>query len=144
MGGRSFAAGNKLGRGRPPGSRNKRTLFLEAMEKNGVSLIQQCQAQAFKGDATALRLCIERLLPVCKVPSSRFRLPPVRTADDLAKALPAVLHPVARGQLNAQEGEAVASMLDSHRRAIEAAEFEVRLRALEKTTADRSSRVSDS
>jgi len=131
MRGRPFEPGNQLGRGRPKGSRNKRTLFAEAMEKNGVSLINQCQVQAFKGDSTALRLCIERLLPVCKAPSSRFRLPPVRTTQDLVKALPAVLQAVARGQLSAQEGEAIASMLDSQRRAIEAVEFEARLRALE-------------
>jgi hypothetical protein len=140
MRGRPFEPGNKMGRGRPPGSRNKRTFFIEAMEKHGLTLIQQCQAQAFKGDSTALRLCIERLLPPCKPPSSRFRLPPVGTAEDLVRALPAVMQAVARGRLSAQEGAALASMLDSQRRAIETQDFEARVRALEQATADNPSR----
>lgn len=131
MRGQPFQMGNKLGPGRPRGSRNKTTVFLEALEKNGVALIQQCQALAFKGDVTALRLCIERLVPVAKAANSRFRLPPVGTTEELAKALPALVKAVARGQLSAQEGEAIASMLDSQRKAIEAQEFAARLQALE-------------
>lgn len=133
MRGRPFQPGNNMGRGRPPGSRNKRTVFAEAMEKNGLALIQQCQLQALKGDAAAMRLCIERLLPPCKTPGGRFALPPVRNAADMVQALPAILKAVARGQLSAQEGEAIASMLEFQRRALDTDEFEKRLQALEES-----------
>jgi hypothetical protein len=131
MRGRPFERGNTMGRGRPRGSRNKKTLFREAMEVHGEALIKKCQVAALNGDTTALRLCLERLLPPSKAPSNRFRLPAVQTVSDLATALPAVMRAVARGQLSAQEGEAVAKMMDSQRRSIEAENFEMRLRALE-------------
>ena len=101
------------------------------METHGEAMIKKCQVEALNGDPTALRLCLERLLPPCKAPSNRFRLPAVQTVSDLATALPAVMRAVARGQLSAQEGEALARMMDSQRRSIEAENFEMRLRALE-------------
>jgi hypothetical protein len=139
MRGRPFEVGNKSGQGRRRGSRNKRTVFLEAIESNGAALIKQCQLMALKGDPTALRLCIERLLPPCKPPSGRFRLPAVRTAADLVNAFPVVMQAVARGQVSAHEGEAIANMLEIHRRAIETGELDARLRALEQSRDDSSS-----
>jgi hypothetical protein len=62
--GRPFEKGNQMGRGRPRGSRNKRTMFAEAMEGHGETIIKQCQVLALKADPTALRLCMDRLLPV--------------------------------------------------------------------------------
>jgi hypothetical protein len=133
MRGRPFEAGNKMGKGRRPGSRNKRTLFAEMMEGHGEALIKQCQVLAMQGDSTALKLCIDRLVAPCKSSSSRFRLPPLRTVSDLVKALPRIIQEVARGRLSAQEGEAIASMLDSQRRALETEEFDARLKAIEQS-----------
>jgi hypothetical protein len=136
MRGRPFEVGNQMGRGRPRGSRNKRAAFLELLEIYGPELIKQCQILALKGDPTALRLCIERLLPPCKAPNSRFRLPPVRTAEDLVKALPQLMQAVAGGRLSAQEGEAIARMIDGQWRAIEAEQFDARLRKLEEKSGE--------
>jgi hypothetical protein len=140
MRGRPFEAGNKVGQGRRPGSRNKRTRFAEMMEGHGEPIIKQCQIMAMKGDPTALKLCVERLVPLCKSSNSRFRLPPLLTVGDLVKALPSILQQVARGRLSAQEGEAIASMLDSQRRAIETEEFDARLRAIEQDSAEAKSK----
>ena len=134
MQGRPFERGNKMGKGRPPGSRNQRTVFAEMMDSHGEALIKQCQVMALKGDATALRLCIERLLPPCKPSNNRFLLPAVKTASDVGLALQSVLKEVARGRLSGQEGEAISAILENHRRAIESEEFEKRLRALEQDT----------
>jgi hypothetical protein len=136
MRGRPFEAGNKMGRGRRPGSRNKRSVFAEMMEGHGEALIKQCQVLAMQGDPTALKLCIDRLVAPCKSSSSRFRLPPLRTVNDLVQALPRIMQEVARGRLSAQEGEAIASMLDSQRRALETEEFEARLKAMEQKMGD--------
>ncbi len=140
MRGRPFEAGNKMGRGRRPGSRNKRTLFAGMMEGHGEAIIKQCQILAMKGDPMALKLCIERLVPPCKSSSNRFRLPPLLTVSDLVKALPRILQEVARGRLSAQEGEAIASMLDSQRHAIETEEFDARLKAVEQDKAEANSK----
>jgi hypothetical protein len=74
---------------------------------------------------------MERLVAPCKAPNNRFRLPGATNATDLVKALGAVMQQVARGHLSAQEGEAMAGMIESLRRTIETEEFEQRLRAVE-------------
>ena len=135
MRGRPFAPGNKMGKGRPPGSRNQRTVFSVMMDSHGEALIKQCQVLALKGDPTALRLCMERLLPPCKPSNNRFLLPTVKTASDVGLALQSVLQEVARGHLSAQEGEAIAAILENHRRAIDSEEFGKRLQALEQQVA---------
>jgi|HubBroStandDraft_4_1064222.scaffolds.fasta_scaffold531199_2 hypothetical protein len=131
MRGKPFEPGNTLGKGRRRGSRNKRTKLVELMEDNGESMIKQCKVLAYKGDPTALRLCMERLLPPCRTPHNRFHLPPVKTVRDLQKALSAVLKQVAAGRMSAQEGESISRTLESQRRTIESVDFEKRLRALE-------------
>ncbi len=136
MRGRPFERGNKMGKGRPPGSRNQRTVFSRMMDSYGEALIKQCQVLALKGDPTALRLCLERLLPPCKPSNNRFRLPAVKTASDVGLALQSVLQEVARGGLSAQEGEAIAAILENHRRAIETEEFGKRLQALEQQASE--------
>lgn len=132
MRGKPFEAGNKFGKGRKPGSRNKRTVLVELMEDQGESMIKQCKVLAYNGDRTALRLCVERLISPCKAPNSRFRLPPMKTVADLVGALPAMAKEVARGRLSVPEGEAMSRMIESQRRTIETVEFDKRLRALEK------------
>jgi len=102
------------------------------MEDRGEAMIKQCQLLALKGDPTALRLCMERLMPPCRASLNKFRLPPMKTMADLGKALPAVAREVARGRLSAQDGEAFSRMIEAQRRTIESEEFEKRLRALEK------------
>src|SRR5579863_5319378 len=68
---------------RPPGSRNEKTKLLESLETHGEAIIQQCKLLAMKGDRTALRLCVERLIPIAKPPGTHFRLPAMETAADL-------------------------------------------------------------
>src|ERR1700684_2923256 len=75
-----FEVGNRMGKGRPAGSRNKVTTLREALEDGGVEIILKIKSQALKGDPTAMRLCMERLLPVAKRPNSCFRLPPIERA----------------------------------------------------------------
>jgi hypothetical protein len=135
MRGRPFEAGNRIGRGRPPGSRNKKTALSEAMEIHGESIVKQCQLEAMKGKPTALRLCMERLLPPCKPSNHRFRLPVVKTAADLGPAWQSILRQVSRGKLSAQEGEAMASILEIRRRAIDS-ELRDSLPVIDETAVD--------
>ena len=125
--------GNTIGKGRPRGSRNKRTVFQEALESHGLQAISQLKLLAFRPnpDMTALRLYVERLVAIPKPANSQFRLPRVRTAADLPEALSALTQAVSRGRLSAQEGEAVARIIEGQRHTFEAGEFDKRLRALE-------------
>jgi hypothetical protein len=128
--GQPFELGNKLGKGRPPGSRNKRSIYLEALETHGVEIIDTVKLQALKKDPSALRLCVERLIPICKPPNSRFKLPRLRTLADSSKALSALAREVAKGHVSAQEGESVARMIESYAR-LETEALDQRVGALE-------------
>ena len=113
MKGRPFEPGNKFGKGRPPGSKNKRTIFQEILESHGVEIINKVKLEALKTppDPSILRACLERLVPVARAPRNRFRLPPIKTAEDLAPANAAVAQAVANGKISAMEGDAVSRIL---------------------------------
>ena len=130
--GRPFQAGNKFGRGRPRGSRNKASLAAQALlDGHSEALIKKCMHMAFSGDTTALRLCIERVLPTCKeLPVSVAPLRG-RTAGELAQTFEGLLKQVSSGQLTLAAAQTIANMLEMRRRTLETESHEARLEALE-------------
>jgi len=64
--------------------------FREALESGGEAIIRAIKREALKSDPTAMRLCMERLLPLAKAQNSHFRLPSVETAANLMEAISAV------------------------------------------------------
>ena len=132
MRGRPFQPGNKYGRGRPLGRRNKTARVLQdKLDSHGENLINRCVYMAHRGDPTALRLCMERLMPVRRQRTVQFKVPPVKTLADVDAASESVVSDVARGQLTPAEGQAISELLEDRRRVIETQEIEERIRALE-------------
>lgn len=132
MRGRPFQPGNKYGRGRPPGSRNKVAhACQDTLDSYGEGLTKKCLYLALQGNPTAMKLCMERLMPARRHRTLYFKLPPVKTLADVAAASESVLNGVARGQLTPAEGETFTEMLDGRCRVIETEELEQRIRALE-------------
>jgi len=86
---------------------------------------------ALGGDATALRLCLERIAPPRKDVAVTFDLPRMETARDAAKAAGAVLGAVADGELTPGEGAALMALVEGFRRTLETSELEARVAALE-------------
>ena len=139
MRGRPFQPGNKYGRGRPPGSRNKTARVWQAkLDSHGENLINRCMYMAHQGNPTALRLCMERLMPARRHRTVQFKVPPVKTLADVDAASQSVLSDVARGQLTPAEGQAVSGLLEGRRRVIETQEMEQRIRALEQAQSSNS------
>ena len=130
--GRPFAPGNKFGRGRPRGSRNRVTLALQEMlGQHAEALVKKCVVMALQGDTTALRLCMERLLPPAKHSPVQFKLPAIATVPELAHAQATMLDGLSRGQVTPAEAETINNLLESRRRVLETKELEARLDALE-------------
>jgi hypothetical protein len=129
--GRPFETGNKLGRGRPAGSRNRASQWQDTLEEDGDAIIKTCLRLAKAGDPPAMKLAIERLIPVRRDRRVEFNLPQIATTSDLSDALDAVLTAVAAGTLTPSEGETIARILEIRRETMETEELEKRLSALE-------------
>jgi hypothetical protein len=136
--GKPFTPGNHFGRGRPAGSRNKSTLgWLALLEDEGGSIVRTVIDRAKEGDPTALRLCMERLVPPCKERCISLELPgDVMTAEGTLGALAAVVAALARGEITPGETEATARVLETCRKAVETQELDRRLTELEKRSTD--------
>jgi len=118
--------------GRPPGSRNRATIAAEALlEGEAQALTRKAIELALEGDTTALRLCLERIVPQRKSRTVAFDTPRIDRVEDLAGAIGSIFQAVACGKLRLDEGAALVGMLESKRRAMETIDLEKRLRALE-------------
>ncbi len=118
--------------GRPQGSRNKATLAVEAlMDGQAETITQKAVDLALEGDTTALRLCLERILPPRKSRPINIALPEVKTAESVAEAQAAVVQAVADGELTPEEGSTITGILEARRKAIETQDHENRIAALE-------------
>ena len=125
----TFGPGNP---GKPRGTRHKATrAALALLDGEAEALTRQAVTMALDGDATALRLCLERIAPPRRDAPVTFDLPPMRTARDAAQAAGAVLGAVAEGELTPTEGAHVMALVETYRRTLEATELEARVVALE-------------
>lgn len=118
--------------GRPRGTRNRSTVLAERLfDGDAEAIIKKAIEQAKAGESTALRLCLERIVPPRKDRPVAFELPEIESAADAAKAARAVARAVAEGDLTPEEGNGIAKMLESVSKTIETSELEARIAALE-------------
>jgi len=121
-------SGNPGGRRR--GSRNKATLAAAALlAGESEALTRKAVEMALAGDPTAMRLCMERVLPPCRERTVKFRLPPIEgtltgetcrlSSRDVSLAMNAVTSALAHGEITPGEAERIAGVVDTFVRAIE-------------------------
>jgi hypothetical protein len=120
--------------GRKPGSRNRVTeLCADLLGDDADEIMRECIKRAKKGDAVALRLCVERILPIraARDRSVCVELPDVRTATDLVAAAATVIERAAAGDMSLSEAREFMGLLEVERRVIETSELAVRIEVLE-------------
>jgi hypothetical protein len=126
--GRPFAngeSGNPLGR--PQGARNQTTLALEALlDGEAEKITRKVIELALEGDLSALRLCLERVLPARRERHVSFDLPPLKTAADAAAAIAAITAAAAAGEITPGEAAELAKLVETFVRAIEMHEIHQR------------------
>lgn len=126
-------------KGRPKGARNKATLAAEALlDGEAQAITRKAVALAKSGDTTALRLCMERIVPVRRDRPVAFPIPHLKDANDAAALSRAIVAGVAAGDITPLEAGELAKLVDTYTRAVTAVEHEQRLRALEGTKDERS------
>ncbi len=132
--GRPFEKGQSGNpKGKPKGARNKATLAAEVLLDGEAEAITRKAIELAKGgDITAIRLCLERIIPPRKERPVAASLPCIDTVEDLPAAQLAIIKAVATGDLVPSEASAMAGLFEGYRRTIETIEFEKRLMALER------------
>ena len=130
--GRPFEPGNKFGRGRPRGSRNKTTMLAQELLSNHAEpIVRKLLLMALQGDMKALQLCIDRIVPVLRELPIKLGALPMRTLADLDKTSEQLWNKIAAGQLTAAQGHALVELIDYRRRVIETVELEKGMSLLE-------------
>nr|WP_170606200.1 DUF5681 domain-containing protein [Ruegeria arenilitoris] len=119
-------------KGRPKGARNKATLAAEAMMDGDAKAITQKAIDLAKaGDMTAIRLCLERILPPRKCRPLKVVLPKINGPEDILKAVNSVLGAVASGQITTDEADALLRSIEAARKAIETEQLHLELDELQ-------------
>ena len=114
--------------GRPPGSKNRATLFAGALLPGEADMILRTAIeQAINRDAAALRLCVDRLAPrlAPRANPVAIELPPLKTAADAVAAHAEIARALADGEITAGEADAMSRAVS---RWFEAQQIEARLK----------------
>jgi len=135
--GRPFAKGQSGNPGgRPHGSTNRATRAAELLlDGEATALTRKAVELALAGDAAALRLCLDRTVAPRRERSVELALPPIHSAADILGAIKVVGGAVGRGTITPGEAVALCQMIETFLRAIDASDFENRLRRLEERQA---------
>ena len=118
--------------GRPKGARNRATIAAETLlDGEAAALTRKAIDLAKQGDTTALRLCIERILPARKDRPISFPIPRIETVADSVKAAATIVSAVADGELTPMEAAELSKVVDGFTRAVETVDLAARLTQLE-------------
>jgi hypothetical protein len=118
--------------GRPLGARNKATETAELLlDGEAAALTRKAVELALGGDAMALRLCLDRIIPPRRGRPVRLGLPPMRSAADLGDAMAAIATAAVDGAITPGEAAELARVVEIFVRAVETSDFERRLQQLE-------------
>jgi hypothetical protein len=123
-------------RGKPRGARNKTTRLAESLlDGEADGLVRKCIEMALDGDIAAMRLCVERLIPVRRERSLQLKLPPLRHSADAVAAIASITADVAAGSITMGEGAELSRLIGNFTAALETHDLAQRLEALEKESA---------
>ena len=105
MRGRPFGPGNQFGRGRPKGSRNKKSLILqELIDEHRPALARKAMVLALQGDRVLLRMLLAADLPQTRGEPVNIGRFPVNTAEDLMNSHAKVINKVTAGEITPAQG----------------------------------------
>jgi len=100
--------------GRPRGSFGLASLLAaESLQAEAESIIRSTIQAAKEGNVGAQRICWQRLDPVGKHRTAVCDLPPLQSVEDSGRVVAAILAPVARREISAEQGTELAKLVES-------------------------------
>ena len=121
--------------GRPAGSRNLATIACERLlEGEAEALTRKAIEMAKGGDTVALKLCIERLIPIRREHPVSFPLPPITSIRDAADIAAALAEAVAAGRLTPSEAAELGKVIEIYVKAYQTAKLDDRVARMEQMT----------
>jgi hypothetical protein len=103
--------------GKPRGARDKRTALRELLRPYAPALVEKVVEQALQGDTTALKLCLDRLMPPLRPTSEP--LPFQAEGDTLSDQARAVVSAMANGTLPPEQAATMITALAAMTRVLE-------------------------
>jgi hypothetical protein len=130
--GRPFEPGNKFGRGRPQGSRKKRSARgQELVDDCREILIRKALVLAINGDVQVMRILLPYALGrPAERPIQTGRLS-IGSVMELLKSSEQVFQRLSSGKLSLSEARSLSSLIEERRLVLETVELEKRVRAVE-------------
>jgi hypothetical protein len=114
--------------GRPQGSRNKATLACEQLlDGKSEQLTAKLLEMALEGNIQAMRMCLDRTVPLRKERSINLDLRPVTSLQDRMLQFEDLTSAVAEGRITPSEGESFANILTSQAKTLQLVELARRL-----------------
>jgi hypothetical protein len=117
--------------GKPKGSKDKRTELRELLKPHAAKLVKKVVDLALAGDVSALRICIDRIIPPVRENRLSIALPVVKDVAGCTAAQAKVLKAVTAGELLPGEAESLSALIEHQRRGLESHNHEARLLAVE-------------
>jgi hypothetical protein len=124
-------SGNKSGR--PKGSLNVSTkMAMTLLEEGCEDIVKQVISLAKNGDIAAIKLVLERLIPVKKELPINVAINTINNASDCMVANSQILESVSLGEITLSEGQSLMAMTENMRKSIDSHEFELRMNEIER------------
>jgi len=118
--------------GRPRGSLNKSTLAVQTLlDGEAENITRKAIELAQEGDTTAMKLCLERIIPAKKDSPVTFRLPAIKSADDVIRVQAGILREVSKGEMTPMEASRISAVIGELREAFVVQVLENRISMLE-------------
>tara|TARA_R110002110_G_scaffold301156_1_gene515221 strand:- start:183302 stop:183724 length:423 start_codon:yes stop_codon:yes gene_type:complete len=117
--------------GRPPGSKNKSTLLLERLGDDIDALLNATKRKAMKGDMQAMKILLDRALPVRRPTLPTISVPGLQEAMTLTEKGQAVLNAIGNSEIPPDVGASLLNALGNVSRLVEVDELLKRVEKLE-------------
>jgi hypothetical protein len=106
-------------KGRPKGALNKASMAAQQLlDGEAQEITRKVIELAKKGNPMALKLCLERVLPPRKDRPVSLKLPEVKEATDVPRALNGILAAVSQGDITPNEAGILAGLVGAAHKAI--------------------------